>query len=54
VTQVHVVPSGDEPETHTLGNCHCQPRKRPRRREDGSIIDWVHAHRSLTDNDTTG
>jgi hypothetical protein len=49
MTTVHVVPSGEPPENHTLGNCPCRPRRLPRRRGDGSVIDWVHAHRAAAD-----
>lgn len=45
MTQVHVVPTGDQPEQHTLGRCHCQPRQR--RIRIGDIIDWIHIHRPL-------
>lgn len=52
MTTVHVVPSGEPPQQHTLADCPCQPRLRPRRREDGTIVDWVHVHRSPLDDDT--
>jgi hypothetical protein len=47
MTQLHVVPSDDPPEQHTLGDCPCRPRRR--RIRIGEILDWVHYHRSLAD-----
>src|SRR5882672_3035875 len=49
MTSVHVVPTDEPPERHTLGECPCRPRRRPRRRADGTIIDWVLAHRAADD-----
>jgi hypothetical protein len=51
MTSVHVLPTGEPAEEHTLGECHCKPRKRPRRRGDGTIIDHVHVHRALDEED---
>jgi hypothetical protein len=50
MTTLHVVPADDLPENHTLGDCRCRPRRRPIRLGD-LIADWVHLHRSLTDED---
>lgn len=49
MTTVHVLPTGEPPELHTLGNCPCRPRTRPRRRPDGTLIDHVHLHRAAGD-----
>lgn len=51
MTQVHVVPSGETLEDHTLGDCPCGPRLRPILREDGTVIDWVTAHRGKDDDE---
>lgn len=46
MTTVHVIPTGETPEHHTLGNCPCRPRRHARRRPDGTLIDHVHLHRA--------
>lgn len=46
MTQLHVVPSGDQLEDHRLVNCPCQPRPKLIPREDGTV-DTIHLHRSL-------
>lgn len=51
MTSLHVVPHDDPPERHTLGNCHCRPRRR--RIHIGDITDWIHYHRSLADAEAT-
>lgn len=49
MTYVHILPAGEPPEAHRLGNCPCRPRTRPRHRPDGSVIDHVHIHRAAAD-----
>lgn len=51
MTSVHIVPTGEPGGRHTLADCHCGPRLRPRHREDGTLIDWVHVHRSPLDDE---
>jgi hypothetical protein len=54
MTSVHVLPTGEPPEDHTLGDCRCRPRRRPRHREDGTLIDHVHVHNAAGDGPPRG
>lgn len=46
MTQLHVVPTGDQLADHRLTNCPCQPRPKHLHREDGTV-DTIHLHRTL-------
>jgi hypothetical protein len=50
MTTVHVLPTGEPPEDHTLGNCACQPRHKQIPRRDGTV-EVVHLHRGADDDD---
>jgi hypothetical protein len=45
VTTVHVLPTGETPEHHTLGNCPCRPRSIQIPRDDGTA-ELVTLHRA--------
>jgi hypothetical protein len=50
MTTVHVLPTGEPLENHTLGDCHCRPRRKPIPRRDGTV-EVVHLHRSPLDDE---
>jgi hypothetical protein len=44
---VHIIPTGEQPEHHTLTNCPCSPVRR--RIRIGDVYDWVSIHRVAAD-----